>query len=46
MADLVYISPDIHRTLRKMQEIVRQRDAIRDDPELSTQEKTDQVTKI
>lgn len=43
MADLVHISPDIHRTLRKMQEIVRQRDAILDDPELSTQDKNEQV---
>lgn len=43
MADLYHVSPDIHRTLRKMQEIVRQRDAILEDPELSTQEKNEQV---
>lgn len=44
MADLAHVSPDIHRTLRKMQEIVRQRDAILEDPELSTQDKNEQVS--
>lgn len=44
MADLLHVSPDIHRTLRKMQEIVRQRDAILEDPELSTSEKNAEVS--
>ena len=43
LADLVHVSPDIHKTLRKMQEIVRKRDAILDDPELSTSEKNSEV---
>lgn len=46
LADLVHVSPDIHRTLRKMQEIIRKRDAILEDPELSTAEKNEQVSYI
>ncbi|XP_017785383.1 PREDICTED: E3 ubiquitin-protein ligase TRIP12 isoform X2 [Nicrophorus vespilloides] len=43
LGDLAHITPDIHKTLRKMQDIVRQRDAILGNPELSAADKTTQI---
>ena len=43
LSDLMHITPDIHGTLRKMQDLVRKRDVITNDPELSVEEKELQV---
>ncbi|XP_031342168.1 E3 ubiquitin-protein ligase TRIP12-like isoform X1 [Photinus pyralis] len=45
-ADLVHLSPTMHKTLRKMQHIVRRRDAILNDPDLSTVDKTEEIEKL
>lgn len=46
LADLVHVSPNIHRTLRKMQEIIRQRDAIVSNDSLTQEEKEERVLRI
>nr|CAH7756174.1 unnamed protein product [Callosobruchus chinensis] len=43
LADLQYVNPEIYRTLRKMQVLVRQRDAILNDLALTQEEKNEQV---
>ncbi|CAG9769753.1 unnamed protein product [Ceutorhynchus assimilis] len=46
LADLKYVSPDIYVTIRKMQAIVRQRDEILHNGDLSEEEKMEQVEKL
>lgn len=43
IVDLNHITPDLYQTLRKMQEIVRKRDAILASDELNEPEKLQQV---
>ncbi|XP_025829823.1 E3 ubiquitin-protein ligase TRIP12 isoform X2 [Agrilus planipennis] len=46
LADLYHVSPDIHRTLRKMQEIVRKRNTILENPDASSAEKNAQLEQL
>ena len=43
LADLKYVSPDIYRTLKKMHDIVRKRDAILDNFNLTSEQKEEEV---
>lgn len=46
LADLKYVNPDIYKTLRKMQNIVRQRDDILSRTDLTEEEKNEEVEKL
>lgn len=46
LVDLHHVSPDIHKTLRKLEEIVRKRDRIQNDNELSIVEKNEMVSNL
>ncbi|KAG5888420.1 hypothetical protein JTB14_016323 [Gonioctena quinquepunctata] len=46
LADLKHVNPDIYRTLRKMQHLVKQRDEILADPNLGPDEKNAEVDKL
>ncbi|XP_050295827.1 E3 ubiquitin-protein ligase TRIP12 isoform X2 [Anthonomus grandis grandis] len=46
LADLKHVSPDVYVTIRKMQEIVRQRDEVLNDGDLSEEEKSERVEKL
>ncbi|KAJ8973590.1 hypothetical protein NQ317_010027 [Molorchus minor] len=46
LADIKYVNPDIYKTLRKMQILVRQRDDILANADLCDEEKTEEVEKL
>ncbi|CAH0556432.1 unnamed protein product [Brassicogethes aeneus] len=46
LSDLAHVSPDIYNTLRKMQDVVRERDEILRNGDLSEEEKTEQLEKV
>ncbi|XP_030755174.1 E3 ubiquitin-protein ligase TRIP12 isoform X2 [Sitophilus oryzae] len=46
MADLRHVAPDLYITIRKMQEIVRERDEILQNGDLSEDEKMEQIEKL
>ncbi|XP_074040259.1 E3 ubiquitin-protein ligase ctrip isoform X3 [Leptinotarsa decemlineata] len=46
LADLKYVSPEIYKTLRKMQLLVKQRDEILVDPDMSDEDKNAEVEKL
>lgn len=43
---MLHVNPDMYRTLRKMQDIVRERDEIIRNGDLTEDEKTEQVSKL
>lgn len=43
LEDLKYVNPDIHKTLRKMQLLVKKRDEIYDNPDLTTDKQQNEV---
>lgn len=43
LADLKLVNPEIYKTLRKMQHLVKERDEILANPDLTNEEKTEQV---
>lgn len=43
MVDLCHVSPDIYKTIRKMEDIVRKRDNILQNIELNVQDKNVEV---
>ncbi|XP_066255069.1 E3 ubiquitin-protein ligase TRIP12 isoform X1 [Euwallacea similis] len=46
LSDLRYINPDIYITIRKLQQIVRQRDAILRNSDLTEEEQMEQIEKL
>ncbi|CAH1991222.1 unnamed protein product [Acanthoscelides obtectus] len=46
LADLQYVNPEIYRTLRKMQTLVRERDVILNNPDLTQEEKNEQIQSL
>ncbi|RZC38081.1 E3 ubiquitin-protein ligase TRIP12, partial [Asbolus verrucosus] len=46
LADLKYVAPDIYRTLKKMHDIVRKRDAILASPNLTSEQKEEEIEKL
>lgn len=46
LTDVKYVSPNIYKTLRKMEIIVRARDAILSNDDLSEEEKNEQIEKL
>jgi E3 ubiquitin-protein ligase TRIP12 len=46
LADLKFVAPDIYKTLRKMHDIVRQRDAILDNQNLTIEQKNEEMEKL
>lgn len=46
MTDLVHLSPSIYKTLRKMENIVRKRDAILNNTECSSEDKSIEIEKL
>ncbi|XP_057663764.1 E3 ubiquitin-protein ligase TRIP12 isoform X1 [Diorhabda carinulata] len=46
LSDLRHVDPELYKTLRKMHYLVRQRDAILDDPRISREDKTIELEKL
>ncbi|XP_008200479.2 E3 ubiquitin-protein ligase TRIP12 isoform X1 [Tribolium castaneum] len=46
LADLKYVAPEIYKNLKKMHAVVRQRDAILQDPNLTPEQKEEEVEKL
>lgn len=46
LEDLKYVNPDIHKTLYKMQLLVKKRDEIYDNPDITSEKQQDEVRNV